>query len=341
MPDIPQMPPPTSAIAAEIEALGRECESYQPVIQTVFDEVKRILVGQDDMLLKLIIGLLCRGHILLEGVPGLAKTLSIKALGMAIGAKFSRVQFTPDLLPADIVGTRIYNPQTSDFSTRLGPVFANLVLADEINRAPAKVQSALLEAMQEKQVTIGDQTFKLPDPFLVMATQNPIETEGTYPLPEAQLDRFMMKVKVTYPWRNEESLIIDRITSGKKIDLKPVITPEKVTEMQAVIDKIYVDDTIKKYVLDIVFATRQPKEFGLDIDYLIDYGASPRASIYLVMTAKAFAFLNGRGFVTPDDIKAVVMDVLRHRILLTYEAEAEEVTSEDLVQKIMSTVYVP
>ena len=341
MTDYPQMPPPTSAISHEIEALSRECESYQPTIQSIFDEVKCILVGQDDMLLKLIIGLLSRGHILLEGVPGLAKTLSIKALATAIGADYSRIQFTPDLLPADIVGTRIYNPQTTEFSIRLGPIFGNLVLADEINRAPAKVQSALLEAMQEKQVTIGDKTFMLPDPFLVMATQNPIETEGTYPLPEAQLDRFMMKVKVTYPWRNEESLIIDRITSGQKIELKSAITPDKVVEMQKVVDRIYVDENIKKYVLDIVFATRQPKEFGLDFDYLIEYGASPRASIYLVMTAKAFAFLNGRGFVTPDDVKAMTMDVLRHRILLTYEAEAEEVTSEDLVQKILTTIYVP
>jgi MoxR-like ATPase len=245
MPEIPHYPPPTTAIASEIEALGKEAEGYQPVIRAMFDEVKRILVGQDDMLLKLIIGLLCRGHILLEGVPGLAKTLTINALGKVIGSKFSRIQFTPDLLPADIVGTRIYNTQKADFSTRLGPVFANLVLADEINRAPAKVQSALLEAMQEKQVTIGDQTFKLPDPFLVMATQNPIETEGTYPLPEAQLDRFMLKVRVTYPWRNEESLIIDRITSGKKIDLKAVTTPEKIVEMQQVVDRVYVDENIK------------------------------------------------------------------------------------------------
>ncbi len=341
MTEAPQIPLPTSAISEEIEALSRECEAYQPTIQLVFDEVKRILVGQDDMLLKLIIGLLCRGHILLEGVPGLAKTLTINALAKAIGAEFSRVQFTPDLLPADIVGTRIYNPRTAEFTTRLGPVFANLLLADEINRAPAKVQSALLEAMQEKQVTIGDETFKLPDPFLVMATQNPIETEGTYPLPEAQLDRFMLKVKVTYPWRQEENLIIDRITSGKTIELKAAITPDKVLEMQKVVDRVYVDENIKKYVLDIVFATRKPKEFGLDIDYLIEYGASPRASIYLVMTAKAFAFLNGRGFVAPDDVKAMAMDVLRHRILLTYEAEAEEVASEDVVQKILGTVYVP
>ncbi|MFH1677135.1 MAG: MoxR family ATPase [bacterium] len=335
------MPPPSSTISKEIEALGQECEKYQAVIQTVFDEVKRILVGQDDMLLKLIIGLLARGHILLEGVPGLAKTLSINSLARAIGAKFSRIQFTPDLLPADIVGTRIYDPRTSEFSIRLGPIFANLVLADEINRAPAKVQSALLEAMQEKQVTIGDKTFKLPDPFLVMATQNPIETEGTYPLPEAQLDRFMLKVKVSYPWRKEEGLIIDRITSGKQIDLNAVITPEKILEMQKVVDRIYVDENIKKYVLDLVFATRQPKEFGLDLDYLIEYGASPRASIYLVMTAKAFAFLNGRGFVSPDDVKAMAPDVLRHRILLTYEAEAEEVTSEEIIRKILSAVYVP
>lgn len=341
MPDVPIMPQPTSAISKEIEALGRECESHQPTIQAIFDEVKRILVGQDDMLMKLIIGLLCRGHILLEGVPGLAKTLAIKSLATAIGADFSRIQFTPDLLPADIVGTRIYNPRTSEFSTRLGPVFANLLLADEINRAPAKVQSALLESMQEKQVTIGDESFQLPDPFLVMATQNPIETEGTYPLPEAQLDRFMMKVKVTYPFRKEESLIVDRITSGDTIKLKPAITLDKIADMQKVVDRIYVDENIKKYVLDIVIASRQPKEFGLDIDYLIEYGASPRASIYLVMTAKAFAFLNGRGFVTPDDVKAMVMDVLRHRILLTYEAEAEEATSEDIVEKILGAVYVP
>jgi MoxR-like ATPase len=341
MPDIVRYPQPTTAITSEIEALGKEAESYQPVIHAVFDEVKRILVGQDDMLLKLIIGLLCRGHILLEGVPGLAKTLSVNSLAKAIGAQFSRIQFTPDLLPADIVGTRIYNPRTSDFSIRQGPVFANLVLADEINRAPAKVQSALLEAMQEKQVTIGDQTFMLPDPFLVMATQNPIETEGTYPLPEAQLDRFMLKVKVTYPWRNEESLIIDRISSGKKIELNAVIDAAKILEMQRVVDRIYVDENIKKYVLDIVFATRKPKEFGLDLDYLIEYGASPRASIYMVMTSKAFAFLNGRGFVTPDDVKAMAMDVLRHRVLLTYEAEAEEVSTEEVIKKIMSAVYVP
>lgn len=341
MPDAPKFPVPTSAVSEEIEALGRECETHQPTIQKVFDEVKRVLVGQDDMLLKLIIGLLCRGHILLEGVPGLAKTLTVNALATAIGADFSRIQFTPDLLPADIVGTRIYNPRTTEFSTKLGPVFANLVLADEINRAPAKVQSALLESMQEKQVTIGDETFKLPDPFLVMATQNPIETEGTYPLPEAQLDRFMLKVRVTYPWRHEESLIIDRIASGKKIDLIAAITPDRILEMQNVVDRIYVDENIKKYVLDIVFATRQPKEFGLDLDYLIEYGASPRASIYLVMTAKAFAFLNGRGFVCPDDVKAMTMDVLRHRILLTYEAEAEEVTSEEVVQKILGAIYVP
>jgi MoxR-like ATPase len=341
MPDLVRYPQPTTAVASEIEALSKAAESYQPGIHAIFDEVKRILVGQDDMLLKLIIGLLCRGHILLEGVPGLAKTLAVNSLANSIGAHFSRIQFTPDLLPADIIGTRIYNPRTSDFSIRQGPVFANLVLADEINRAPAKVQSALLEAMQEKQVTIGDQTFKLPEPFLVMATQNPIETEGTYPLPEAQLDRFMLKVKVTYPWRNEENLIIERITSGVKIDLKPVISTEKIIEMQQVVDRIYVDENIKKYVLDIVFATRKPKEFGLDLDYLIEYGASPRASIFLVMTAKAFAFLNGRGFVTPDDVKAMAMDVLRHRVLLTYEAEAEEVTTEEVIKKIMSAVYVP
>ena len=245
------------------------------------------------------------------------------------------------MLPADIIGTRIFIQQTHEFVTKKGPIFANLLLADEINRAPAKVQSALLEAMQEHQVTIGEETFVIDEPFLVMATQNPIETEGTYPLPEAQLDRFMLKVKIGYPWRQEELIIVERQTSGKKVELGPVVSPEKILEMQKVVDKIYVDENIKKYVLDIVFATRNPREFGLELESFIEYGASPRASIYLVATAKANAFMKGRGFVLPDDIKEMAMDVLRHRIILTYEAEAEEITSEKVVNRILATIYVP
>jgi MoxR-like ATPase len=274
-------------------------------------------------------------------VPGLAKTLTINSLAKAIDAIFSRIQFTPDLLPADIIGTRIFLPQTHEFVTKKGPIFANLLLADEINRAPAKVQSALLEAMQEHQVTIGDETFRIDEPFLVMATQNPIETEGTYPLPEAQLDRFMLKVKIGYPWRQEELIIVERQTSGQQVELNPVINPAKVLEMQQVVDRVYVDELIKKYVLDIVFATRNPRDFDLELEDFIEYGASPRASIYLVATAKANAFLNGRGFVMPEDVKEMVMDVLRHRIILTYEAEAEEMTSEKVVNKILSTIFVP
>ncbi len=330
-----------SAINEEIQELNETVISYQDVIGRITGEVKRVIVGQDDMLNKLLIGLLARGHILLEGVPGLAKTLTINSLAKVIDAEFSRIQFTPDLLPADIIGTRIFVPQSHEFITKKGPIFANLLLADEINRAPAKVQSALLEAMQEHQVTIGDETYKLDEPFLVMATQNPIETEGTYPLPEAQLDRFMLKVKIGYPWRQEEMIIIDRQTSGKHVELRPVVHPDKIIEMQQVIDRIYVDENIKKYVLDIVFATRNPSEFGLDIGGYIEYGASPRASIYLVATAKAYAFINGRGFVLPEDVKAMSMDVLRHRILLTYEAEAEDITSEKIVNRILSTIVVP
>lgn len=330
-----------STVHQEIEKLNEAVVSYQDVISSIVDEVKRVLVGQDDMLNKLIIGLLARGHILLEGVPGLAKTMTINSLARVIDAKFNRIQFTPDLLPADIIGTRIFLPQSHEFVTKKGPIFANLLLADEINRAPAKVQSALLEAMQEHQVTIGDETYPLDEPFLVMATQNPIETEGTYPLPEAQLDRFMLKVKIRYPWRQEELIIVDRQTSGIQVELKPVVHPDKILEMQKVVDKIYVDENIKSYVLDIVFATRNPREFGLDIGGFIEYGASPRASIYLVATAKAYAFLNGRGFVLPEDVKAMAMDVLRHRILLTYEAEAEEITSEKIVNRILSTIAVP
>ena len=325
----------------EIERIGAIAQSHQPKLQKVFSEVKKIIVGQDDMLLKLTIALLCRGHVLLEGVPGLAKTLTINTLANATGCAFHRIQFTPDLLPADIVGTRIYNPATNEFHTRKGPIFANLLLADEINRAPAKVQSALLEAMQEKQVTIGENTFKLDEPFMVMATQNPIETEGTYRLPEAQLDRFMVKVKISYPSKKEEMIIVERQTCGMLPEITPVITPSEILQMQRDCDQVYVDENIKKYILELVFATRTPSEYGLDLGYLIEYGASPRASIYLTMTAKALAFIQGRGYVTPDDVKRVAIDVLRHRVLLTYEADAEDMSSEKVISRILNTIYVP
>jgi MoxR-like ATPase len=327
--------------SVEIEKIGALAQSHQPKLQRLFSEVKKILVGQDDMLLKLTVALLCRAHVLLEGVPGLAKTLTINTLALASGCKFNRISFTPDLLPADIIGTRIYNPATNEFLIKKGPVFCNLLLADEINRAPAKVQSALLESMQEKQVTIGDCTFKLDEPFLVMATQNPIETEGTYQLPEAQLDRFMLKVKVSYPSKKEELMIVDRQTSGEDVLVSGVVTPEEIVAMQADCDKIFVEENIKKYILELVFATRSPKDYGLDLGYLIEYGASPRASIYLTKGAKALAFIQGRGFVTPDDVKRIAMDVLRHRVLLTYEADAEDMTSEKVISRILSTVYVP
>lgn len=327
--------------SVEIEQIGALAQSHQPKLQRLFSEVKKILVGQDDMLLKLTVALLCRAHVLLEGVPGLAKTLTINTLALASGCKFNRISFTPDLLPADIIGTRIYNPATNEFLIKKGPVFCNLLLADEINRAPAKVQSALLEAMQEKQVTIGDTTFKLDAPFLVMATQNPIETEGTYQLPEAQLDRFMLKVKVSYPSKKEELLIVDRQTSGEDVLINSAVKPEEIIAMQNDCDKIFVEDNIKKYILELVFATRSPKDYGLDLGYLIEYGASPRASIYLTKGAKALAFIQGRGFVTPDDVKRIAMDVLRHRVLLTYEADAEDMTSEKVISRILSTVYVP
>jgi len=327
--------------SADIERVAALAQSHQAKLLKMFTEIKKVLVGQDDMLLKLTIALLCRGHVLLEGVPGLAKTLTINTLASVTGCKFNRIQFTPDLLPADIIGTRIYNPATNEFHIKKGPIFANLLLADEINRAPAKVQSALLEAMQEKQVTIGEETFKITEPFMVMATQNPIETEGTYPLPEAQLDRFMMKIKVSYPSKKEELIIVDRQTCGTCPELFPVIQPSEIIQMQRDCDQVYVDENIKKYILELVFATRSPKEYGLDLGYLIEYGASPRASIYLTMTAKALAFVQGRGYVTPDDVKRIALDVLSHRVLLTYEADAEDMTSEKIISRILTTIYVP
>ncbi len=305
-------------------------------------EVGKIIVGQKYMVERLLIGLLSNGHVLLEGVPGLAKTLSIKTLAASISAKFQRIQFTPDLLPADVIGTMIFNQKSSEFTVRRGPIFANFILADEINRAPAKVQSALLEAMQERQVTIGDQTFKLDEPFLVLATQNPIEQEGTYPLPEAQVDRFMLKIKIDYPNREEEKLIMRQNIAGAAVPVKTVISPADILKARGVVQEVYMDEKIERYILDIVFATRTPKDFKLDkLTSLINYGASPRASINLALASKAYAFVKRRGYVIPEDVRAICHDVLRHRVAVTYEAEAENVTSEQIVDEILNAVEVP
>ena len=305
-------------------------------------EIRKTIIGQDRLVERTLVGLLADGHILLEGVPGLAKTLLVKTIGQAIQAGFSRIQFTPDLLPSDLIGTRIYNPRTGEFSVQKGPVFSNLVLADEVNRAPAKVQSALLEAMQEEQVTIGDETFPIEAPFLVLATQNPIEQEGTYPLPEAQVDRFMMKLVVDYPEYSEEREMIGRFTIGAASEVQPVVDSEYVLNARAVVRRVHVDEKIQDYVLDIVVATRNPGVAGLDdLGNLISYGASPRASLFLIAASRAYAFLRGRGYVTPDDIKQVAPDVLRHRIITTFEAQAQEVTSEEIVQRILDNVEIP
>jgi len=328
-------------VYSDIKAIGERIERESAFVTTLVNEIDKVIVGQRAMVERLLIGLLADGHVLIEGVPGLAKTLAVRTLARAINTKFQRIQFTPDLLPADLIGTMIYSQSTGGFTTKKGPIFANLVLADEINRAPAKVQSALLEAMQERQVTIGDQTYPLEQPFLVLATQNPIEQEGTYPLPEAQVDRFMLKLRVTYPSREEELEIMNRMAGGKEPVAQPVVSPDVILKARSLAAEIYVDEKIKKYILDIVFATREPQAFGLDIAGLIAYGASPRASIYLSIAARAHAFLRGRPYVTPEDIKAVAMDVLRHRVIITYEAEAEELTSEDIVQRILDSVEVP
>jgi MoxR-like ATPase len=322
-----------------MDAAVREASAFVP---TLLGEINRVLVGQKYLVERLLIGLLANGHVLLEGVPGLAKTLAVKSLAKAIRARFSRLQFTPDMLPADVVGTQIYNPQSGAFSTRKGPIFANLVLADEINRAPAKVQSALLEAMQERQVTIGDQTFALEEPFLVLATQNPIEQEGTYPLPEAQVDRFMLKLRIGYPSRDEERQILDLMarTSGVPVT-GPVVEAEAILAAREVINGIYVDDKVKDYIVDLVCATRNPEHYKIEVREFIQLGASPRATISLALAAKAHAFLRGRGYVTPQDVKSVAMDVLRHRVAITYEAEAEEKTSETVIQKILDELAVP
>jgi len=311
-------------------------------IQDLLAEINKVMVGQEALVERVLIALLADGHVLLEGVPGLAKTLLIQTVSETINAGFSRIQFTPDLLPADLIGTQIYNPQTGDFRVHQGPIFSNLVLADEINRAPAKVQSALLEAMQERQITIGGKSFKLDDLFLVLATQNPIEQEGTYPLPEAQVDRFMLKVKVDYPSRSEERLIVDRMTGAILPNVRPIISPDEILHARKIVRGIYVDEKIKEYVIDLVIATRQPAQSGLpELANMIEFGASPRASINLVNASRAHAFLKGRGFVTPEDIKQIAPDVLRHRIITNYEAEAENITSDHLVQRILDHTDVP
>ena len=327
---------------ATVQQITERVKEEHTHIKALLNEIGKVIVGQQYLIERLIVGLLARGHILIEGVPGLAKTMSVSTLARTIAAHFQRIQFTPDLLPADLIGTLVYNPKEGSFTTRKGPIFANIVLADEINRSPSKVQSALLEAMQERQVTIGENTFKLPDPFLVLASQNPIEQEGTYPLPEAQVDRFMLKLKVTYPTKKEEREILDRMATLKQIEVHQVLTAAKLLELQKIVDEIYADDKIKDYIVNLVFATRYPEQFKLSaLKPLISYGASPRATINLTLAAKALAFINGRGYVTPDDVKEVGYDVLRHRVLITYEAEAEEMTSDDIIAKVFDEVEVP
>ena len=312
-------------------------------VDTLKEAVSETVVGQADLVNRLLIGMLANGHILLEGVPGLAKTLLVKTIAQLIDAKFQRIQFTPDMLPADLIGTLIYNQKTGGFETRKGPIFANIILADEINRSPAKVQSALLEAMQERQVTIGEDTFVLDSPFLVLATQNPIEQEGTYPLPEAQVDRFMLKLKVDYPTKDEEKQILRKMAkTSVNQSINPVAKPEQILRAQNIINDIYVDEKVEEYILNLIFATRNPEDFGLnDLSGLIDYGASPRASINIVLAARARAFIEHRGYITPEDVRFVGADVLRHRIILTYEAEAEELTSEEIIQRLFETIEVP
>ncbi len=323
------------------EITDRVKEHSQWII-AIQQEIGRVVVGQKYLVDGLLVGLLTNGHVLLEGVPGLAKTLAVKTLSAAIKTGFRRIQFTPDLLPADLIGTLVYNPREGVFTTKQGPIFSNLILADEINRAPAKVQSALLEAMQERQVTIGDQTFKLPDPFLVLATQNPLEQEGTYTLPEAQLDRFMLKLNITYPSKVEERQILDLMgTSAPKLNINAVVDPDQIIRARDLVNSIYMDDRVKDYIVDIVFATREPAAYKLQMAGLIRWGASPRATIALTLAAKARAFLSGRGYVTPQDVKSIGLDVLRHRVAITYEAEAENLTSEKIVEKVFATLPVP
>ena len=326
----------------DIRVINEMVQAESGFVETLKSEIAKVIVGQDYMIDRLLIGMLSDGHILLEGVPGLAKTLTVKTLSECIRTKFQRIQFTPDLLPADLIGTMIYHQKDGTFVPKKGPIFTNIVLADEINRAPAKVQSGLLEAMQERQVTLGDATYPLDAPFLVLATQNPIEQEGTYPLPEAQVDRFMLKLKISYPTRQEELQITERMATGAAIAVKPVIAPDDIMKARSVVNQVYLDDKIKEYLIDIVFATREPQKYGMpDLQRLIEYGASPRASIYLHKAARAHAFLRRRGYVTPEDVKSVGLDILRHRVILSYEAEAEERSPESVIKQIFDTVEVP
>ncbi|MBR2081526.1 MAG: MoxR family ATPase [Elusimicrobiaceae bacterium] len=326
----------------EISTINQQVQQESIFLQDLKREISKVIVGQEALLEKMLVALLADGHVLIEGVPGLAKTLAVKTLARAVHAQFNRIQFTPDLLPADITGTLIFSPKEGSFFPKRGPVFANFVLADEINRSPAKVQSALLEAMQERQITIGDQTYALPAPFMVLATQNPVEQEGTYPLPEAQVDRFMLKVLVTYPTKEEEKQILERMSNHQELNVNTSVTPEMILKARGVVDSIYVDEKIKNYIVNLVFATRDPKAYGLDkLASFIAYGASPRATIFLTQAAKAYAFLNGRGYVTPEDIKAIGLDVLRHRVLLSYEAEAENISADEIVKQIFDAVDVP
>ena len=329
-------------VGQDIQVINERVGRESAFVDRLLAEVGKVIVGQQDMIERLLIGLLCNGHVLLEGVPGLAKTLTVNSLAQAIQASFKRIQFTPDLLPADLIGTMVYHRETGQFVAQKGPIFAQLVLADEVNRAPSKVQSAMLEAMQERQVTIGNETFAMPDPFLVLATQNPIEQEGTYPLPEAQVDRFMLKVRVTYPNKQEERTIVDRMSRDATPQIETVITTDDLIRARSVADEIYVDDKIKDYIVDLVLATRDPEAYGLgNLRALIEFGGSPRASIALTRAAKAHAFLRHRGYVTPEDVKAIGLDVLRHRVLVTYEAEAEEIDSEEIARQIFDHIEVP
>jgi len=327
----------------DMQALGEKIEKASIFIDEIHNELDKVIVGQRYMIDRLLIGLLADGHVLLEGVPGLAKTLTVSSLAKVISTKFQRIQFTPDLLPADLIGTLIYNQKVGEFTVKKGPIFSNIILADEINRSPAKVQSALLEAMQELQVTIGETTFPLQEPFLVLATQNPVEQEGTYPLPEAQVDRFMLKIKVTYPTEHEELEIMRRMSkTGNKVELQPVVDPSRVIEARKVLNEIYFDEKVEKYIIDLVFATRNPERYNLDsLSDMISFGASPRATINLNLAARAHAFMEHRAYVTPEDVREIAMDVLRHRIIPTFEAEAEDISPEEIVQKILSTVQVP
>jgi len=329
-------------MAIDVRMIGEQVEKEKLILNRIRDEIGKVIVGQSALVERLLIALLCNNHVLIEGVPGLAKTLTVTTLARTIQASFQRIQFTPDLLPGDLIGTLIYNPKTGDFTTRKGPIFANIILADEINRAPAKVQSALLEAMQERQITIGDQSFPLGDPFMVLATQNPIEQEGTYALPEAQIDRFMFKLLITYPSKAEEQQILRRMAGAiDEINVEPVIEPSDIGRLRDLVASIYMDEKIEEYILNIVTATRDPKTCNLDINDLIRYGASPRATIYLANAARSNALLAGRGYVTPQDVKSIAPDVLRHRVIVTYEAEAEEKSSEDVVKQILDNVEVP